>query len=181
MEPREFQVQDGATPKKVVAKSKGSAEYLNDGGFRFSPYESTGESSRDEVVRIGDSCTYVTKGRNPKRVVTLKFPKKDPALCARLQSCLEEFISGFGVKQFEKPRDVRKSKCSVLWDARELKVEVMEGEKMVSVEMCIPLDTVEEMKNMAFNNLQKINQCFTINRQRLLSAFRAASKSSGKS
>ena len=43
MEPQEVTLTDGATPRRVVAKSRGSANHYNDGGFEYTPYESTGE------------------------------------------------------------------------------------------------------------------------------------------
>jgi hypothetical protein len=43
MEPKEVTLTDGATPRRVVAKSRGSANHYNDGGFEYTPYESTGE------------------------------------------------------------------------------------------------------------------------------------------
>ena len=104
MEPKEVTLKDGATPRKVVATSKGSAKHYNDGGFEYSPYESTGESSRDDVVRDGDSVTYKTKGRTPLRVVTLKVKDDDPALCAKLNAQLEHFMEGFGKGHFEEPK-----------------------------------------------------------------------------
>lgn len=91
MDPKEVTLKDGATPRKVVATSRGSAKHWNDGGFEYSPYESTGESSREGVVRDGDSVAYVTKGKNPYRVVTLKVRDDDPALCARMQEQLNGF------------------------------------------------------------------------------------------
>lgn len=45
MEPKEVVISDGATPRKVVATSRGSAKHYNDGGFEYAPYESTGRAA----------------------------------------------------------------------------------------------------------------------------------------
>jgi hypothetical protein len=183
MEPKEVTLKDGATPRKVVATSKGSAKHYNDGGFEYSPYESTGESSRDDVVRDGDSVTYKTKGRTPLRVVTLKVKDDDPALCAKLNAQLEHFMEGFGKGHFEEPTKGKKSKakCGVLWDTQMMKIELNEKENCCAVMMRVPLGSAEDMKQQVFYNLQNINQCFTINKQTILRAFRATSKNSSKS
>ena len=179
MEPKEVTLTDGATPRRVVAKSRGSANHYNDGGFEYTPYESTGESNRTEEVRDGDSVAYVTKGKHPYRVVTLKVHDDDPALCAKLESQLQNFIKGFGKGNFTAPaKKSRRSKCSVLWDTQDMKIEINQPEKCCMVNMRVPLGTTEDMKQQAFNNLTSINQCFTINKQQILSAFRATSKRS---
>lgn len=180
MDPKEVTLKDGATPRKVVATSRGSAKHWNDGGFEYSPYESTGESSREGVVRDGDSVAYVTKGKNPYRVVTLKVRDDDPALCARMQEQLNVFLEGFNKKTFKPLPKSKRSRINVLWDAEKMKIELSEKENSCLISMRIPLGSAEAMKQQAFNNLQDINQCFTINKQPILRAFRAASKNSGK-
>jgi len=183
MEPKEVTLMDGATPRKVVATSKGSAKHYNDGGFEYAPYESTGESSRDDVTRDGDSVTYKTKGRTPYRVVTLKVRDDDPALCAKLNAQLENFIQGFGKGNFAEPKKGKKSraKCGVLWDTQMMKIELNETENCCTVNMRVPLGSAEDMKQQVFYNLQNINQCFTINKQSILRAFRATLKRSSTS
>lgn len=180
MDPKEVTLKDGATPRKVVATSRGSAKHWNDGGFEYSPYESTGESSREGVVRDGDSVAYVTKGKNPYRVVTLKVRDDDPALCARMQEQLNGFLEGFNKKTFKPLPKSKRSSINVLWDAEKMKIELSEKENSCFISMRIPLGSAEYMKEKAFNNLQDINQCFTINKQRILRVFRAAAKNSGK-
>ena len=182
MEPKEVTLMDGATPRKVVATSKGSAKHYNDGGFEYAPYESTGESSRDDVIRDGDSVSYKTKGKNPFRVVTLKVKDDDPALCAKLNAQLEHFIQGFGKGNFEEPKKGKsKAKCGVLWDTQMMKIELNEKENCCAVMMRVPLGSAEDMKQQVFYNIQNINACFTINKQQILRAYRAILKTSSKS
>ena len=180
MDPKEVTLKDGATPRKVVATSRGSAKHWNDGGFEYSPYESTGESTRENVVRDGDSVAYVTKGKNPYRVVTLKVRDDDPALCARMQEQLNGFLEGFNKKTFKPLPKSKRSSINVLWDAEKMRIELSEKENSCFISMRIPLGSAEDMKQQAFNNLHDINQCFTINKQPILRAFRAAKKNSGK-
>lgn len=180
MEPKKITLEDGATPRKVVATSKGSAKHYNDGGFEYSPYESTGESNRENVVRKGDSVTYVTKGKKPYRVVTLKVKDDDPALCSRMQEELNGFIEGFGKKTFKKSQNSRRTHINVLWDAERMRIELSQKEQSCYISIRIPLGSAEEMKQLAFENLMDINRCFTINKQPILRAFRAAKKNSEK-
>ena len=179
MEPKKVTLEDGATPRKVVARSKGSARHYNDGSFEYSPYESTGESSREMLVRKGDSSTYVTRGKTPYRVVMLKEKADDPALRPKMEQQLEDFIRGFGEGNFEEPKPQKKrSALRTLWDSQQMKVELNEASCLCLVRMAIPLNTVEDMKQRAYNHMMNLNQCFTINKQFLVRAVRAQKRTS---
>ena len=183
MEPKTFIVTEGASPRKVVGKSKGSAQHYDDGSFSYTPYNGTGESSRTEEVRgsDGNSCTYLTKGKKPYRMVQLKCLADDPALCHNLQAQLDEFVAGFGKPQFESPKKKPRKAVDILWDTQQMKVALVPKEGCAVIEMRIPLGTAEDMKKQAFYNFQNINQCFTTKKSNLLHAYRAQKKTSSES
>lgn len=179
MEPKEVIIQDGADREKA-AEGNGKITLFKNGDVDFRMYATTGESTRENLVKMGDALTYTTKGKRPMRVITLKVHDDDPARCAKLKAQFDEAVSKFDEGRFEKPKK-RGPKYNVLWDKEDMKVELIPNGGKVAIHQVIDLDTIDGMNDQVFKNVQSLYQCFTINKQLILSAFRAHLKSSSTS
>ena len=175
MEPTKIYLEDGQ-PREKVGTAKGTATYYKNGDVDFKAY-AQGEPQRKDVTKKGQSSCYRTIGKEPKRVAHLVIDDNAPDKAAALQEELDKFLTGFGGKQKEAaPR----RKDRMLWDADGIRVWMKPETKNVLVTLDLPLNLAEDMKNDVLSKLQKVYQCFTINRQYLRRAVLAQKKTSSE-
>ena len=175
MEPTKIYLEDGQ-PREKVGTAKGTATYYKNGDIDFKAY-AQGEPQQLDVVKKGQSSCYRTTGKEPKRVARLVIDESNPDKANALQAELDKFLKGFDTGKKEA---MPKKRDTIFMDEDGVRVWMKRDTKNVLVTLDLPLQLAEDMKMDVLSKLQKVYQCFTINKLSLRRAVLAQRKTSNE-